>query len=134
MTRVLVCGGRDFADYERLDAVLDWLHERHRFTALIQGEARGADRMAGEWADARGVECLRFPADWDKHGRRAGPIRNRQMLVEGRPDLVVAFPGGRGTANMIEQAEKAGVRVIKVKAKKLMPDGWLTPPADPPSD
>jgi len=52
-----------------------------------------------------------FPADWSRHGKSAGPIRNRQMLIEGRPDIVVAFPGGKGTANMIKQAVEAGVKV-----------------------
>jgi hypothetical protein len=111
--RVLVCGGRDFDDRERLFSVMDWLHEGFQFTALIQGEARGADRLSGQWADERGIKNLRFPANWDLHGRRAGPIRNRQMLANGKPDLVVAFPGGAGTSDMIRQAQKAGIRVIR---------------------
>ena len=54
---------------------------------------------------ANGVVVEEFKADWDKFGRAAGPIRNAQMLREGKPDLVVAFPGGRGTANMVAQAK-----------------------------
>ena len=58
-----------------------------------------------------------YPADWDTHGRGAGPIRNKQMLEEGKPDLVIAFPGGKGTANMIGQAKEAGIPVREIEAK-----------------
>lgn len=115
MTRVLVCGGRDFVDYARAHAVLDHYHaESGGFSCLIQGAARGADTLAAEWADARGIRVLPFPADWDGHGRSAGHIRNAQMLREGKPDVVIAFPGGRGTDNMIDQATRAGVPVLRI--------------------
>jgi hypothetical protein len=55
-----------------------------------------------------------FPADWEKYGKAAGPIRNQQILVEGKPDLVVAFQGGRGTANMVSRAQQAGVPVVEI--------------------
>ena len=109
--RVLVCGGRDFADFAMACRTLDELHAETPISVVIHGAARGADTMAESWARSRGVAYERYPADWDRDGRAAGPIRNRRMLVEGKPDLVVAFPGGRGTANMVEQAAKAGVRV-----------------------
>jgi len=79
---------------------------------IISGCARGADTLGIEWAEAKGVEVARFPADWKTHGRAAGPIRNQQMLEEGKPDLVVAFPGARGTADMIRRARAAGVELI----------------------
>jgi hypothetical protein len=81
---------------------------------MIEGDARGADRIAGEWADLRGIEHVNFSADWKKLGRTAGPIRNEQMLREGKPDLVIALPGGRGTAHMVRIAREAGVRVIEI--------------------
>jgi hypothetical protein len=112
--RVLVCGGRQFDDVSFARAILDRLHAEHRFQVLIEGDARGADRIAGDWADLRGVEHVKFPADWEKLGRKAGPIRNEQMLREGKPDLVIALPGGRGTANMVRIAREAGVRVIEI--------------------
>jgi UDP-N-acetylmuramoylalanine-D-glutamate ligase len=59
---------------------------------------------------------VKAPADCETHGRSADPIRNRRTLDEGKPDLVVAFPGGRGTAHMVSQARAAGVRVIEVMA------------------
>lgn len=70
--------------------------------------------MAGAWAENNKVPQLCYLADWKTHGLNAGPIRNKQMLDEGKPDLVLAFPGGRGTANMVTQARKAGVRVVDV--------------------
>ncbi|MDO8616900.1 MAG: DUF2493 domain-containing protein [Dehalococcoidia bacterium] len=110
--RVLVCGGRDFDDALTLGSWLGGVHKDHGITLLIEGGARGADRMARGFAKWKGIPVRTFEADWAKHGRSAGPIRNRQMLVEGGPDLVVAFEGGRGTANMVEQARRAGVQVL----------------------
>jgi len=109
--RVLVCGGRDFADREKLASVLDSLHAQRPFSTVIHGAAPGADTLAGEWAMSRGITVAAFPADWKGQGRAAGPIRNKRMLDEGHPDLVIAMPGGRGTANMVAQAQKAGVAV-----------------------
>ena len=106
---VLVTGGRNYSDFEWLETVLGWLP----ITTLAEGCARGADRLAELWAFSRGVECWHFPADWHRYGLAAGPIRNEQMLVKAQPDLVVAFPGSRGTADMIQRAEKAGVRVLR---------------------
>lgn len=114
--RVLVCGGRDFTDSARARSVLDHYHRERPFTLLIHGAARGADGLAGEWAAAHGVTQQAFPADWNAHGRAAGPIRNTQMLTEGKPDIVIAFPGGRGTENMIGQAERARVPVLRIPA------------------
>lgn len=112
--RALVCGGRDFTDYNRLERVMDRLSTDFTITAIIEGDARGADRLAGQWAQRRGIPDLKFPANWNRHGRAAGFIRNKQMLDEGKPDLVIAFPGGRGTDNMIEQAKLADIPVIQI--------------------
>jgi hypothetical protein len=112
--RVLVCGGRDYADRDRLFATLDRIHAERAITLVIHGGARGADRLSGEWATARLCECISYPAQWEIYGPRAGPMRNQQMLDEGRPDLVVVFPGGRGTANMLRKAQLAGVEVVIV--------------------
>ena len=111
--RLLVAGSRDLTDRAQVFRVLDWVHARTPVSVLIQGGARGADSLAKEWAESRGVPVESFPADWGKHGKRAGPLRNARMLREGCPDLVVAFSGGRGTADMVRQAEAAGVRVIR---------------------
>ncbi|MBN8978812.1 MAG: DUF2493 domain-containing protein [Rhizobiales bacterium] len=127
-TRVLVCGGRDFNDRELLDRTLRFI-DRHRgpIGTIIHGAAPGADTLAATWAkdvalDVAG-EILAFPADWKQHGRAAGPIRNQRMLDEGKPDLVVAFPGGRGTADMVARARKAGIKVMEVRPSPPSKEG-----------
>lgn len=116
--RVLVCGGRDFGveypEYSWIWQVLDTLYADDEDMQIISGMATGADTAGADWARARGVSLFSFPANWDKHGKAAGYIRNKQMLEEGKPDLVIAFPGGRGTANMIKLARDAGVPVEEV--------------------
>lgn len=109
--RVLVCGGRDFENKMFIFDYLDDFHSTRPIEVLIEGAAKGADELAGTWADMRGVQHLSFPANWNKYRAAAGPIRNKQMLDEGKPDIVVAFPGGKGTANMVEQASSYGVPV-----------------------
>ena len=112
--RVLVCGGRDYTDADRIFAALDRLHSPcGRITCIIQGEAPGADAWARKWAERNGVPVEGYEAEWGKYGKRAGPLRNKRMLDEGRPDGVVAFPGGRGTADMVGQAEAVGLKVWK---------------------
>ena len=112
--RVLVCGGRDYNNADYMRKVLDDMHAVTPFDILIYGMARGADDMAKMWATARGVGRLGFPAQWEKYGKQAGPMRNARMLEKGKPDLVIAFPGGRGTADMMRQAKAAGVPVQQV--------------------
>lgn len=108
--RVLVCGGRDFTDRVKVFRTLDALCPQP--TLIIHGAARGADRLASQWAASRGVAQLSMPADWDRYGRSAGYRRNAEMLSIGQPHLVVAFPGGPGTRMMSDIARKAGVEVI----------------------
>lgn len=114
--RVLVCGGRDFADMALLNSTLDRLHAEQPISCIIEGGASGADSLAGVWSAINNLDRhARFEADWAIHGKSAGPIRNAKMLKEGKPDLVVAFPGGSGTANMVEQVRAAGVKVLEIK-------------------
>lgn len=111
--RVLVCGSRHFDDIDKMSSVLTEVDEENRIDVLIHGAARGADTLAEQWAFRHDREILDYPANWDKYKKAAGPIRNTQMLKEGKPDLVVAFMAqdSRGTKNMVEQATKAGVEV-----------------------
>lgn len=116
--RVIVCGGRDFTDGQLIYRELDGLG----ITSLAAGGCDGVDIIAEQWAlgnrkmgVAPRAEYRCFPADWKANGKAAGPIRNQQMLDEFKPDAVVAFPGGRGTADMVRRATKAGVRVIEVE-------------------
>lgn len=120
--RVLVTGGRDFNDVSLMESaflpIIRACSARHLRLVLIHGAARGADLMAAAYCSAAGAECRAFPAKWDEHGRGAGHIRNQQMLDEGHPHVCVAFPGGRGTANMIERCQRVGVLVIEAANAK----------------
>ena len=109
--RVLVCGGREFFDAAAVDRVLDRVHRLRGIALVIHGEATGADTLAHQWAVGAGVPIEGYPADWHAHGLSAGMRRNHMMLREGQPDVVIAFPGGIGTAMMIEIAGRAGVPV-----------------------
>lgn len=115
--KVLVCGGRDYDDLNRLFRELWTLHgTRGPFTKLAHGGARGADTLAGEWAKAAGVETKVFMAQWNIHGKAAGRKRNERMLWGFRPQLVVAFPtGGPGTEHMTRISREAGVEVIEFR-------------------
>lgn len=136
MTRVLVCGGRKFGrilpdtPHERLAeererairqqhmldvALSPYLRDIGRHT-IIHGAGPGADTCAAIWAKRHGVPVQAYPANWKKHRRAAGPIRNSRMLADGRPDIVIAMPGGAGTADMVAKARAAGVTVVEVKA------------------
>jgi YspA, cpYpsA-related SLOG family len=121
--RILVCGGRDYSDGRALKEALDAIHAERPVTRLIHGAARGADSLAAGWARSRGIPALRFPADWKKDGKAAGFIRNTKMLREGLPELVVAFPGGKGTAHMVKLARDAGVAVLEVAVPTATPHG-----------
>jgi hypothetical protein len=94
--------------------VLDAAHSANPIVCLIHGAARGADALAADWAKQRGIHAIAYPADWAHEGRKAGPIRNQQMLNSGKPHIVIAFPGGKGTDDMISRSEAAGVPVVRV--------------------
>lgn len=115
--RVLVCGGRDYKNVVVVYDQLDTLRRKapHDAMLVIQGGATGADKLARQWAMDRSVEYQNYPADWATHGRAAGPIRNERMLIAGRPNLVVAFPGGNGTADMVRRVRSAGIEVVEIK-------------------
>ena len=115
--KVLVCGDRDFYDWRLLEHTLYEFNKDEAYdtgiTEIIHGDAQGADRLAGQWAVYQNINISKFPANWEVYGKRAGSIRNKQMLDLGNPEYVIAFlaPNSIGTKNMIEQATKAGVQV-----------------------
>ena len=109
--RIIVCGGRNYMNREHLYAWLDKFHVARKITVVIQGGAAGADGLAAMWAHDRDVPCETYLPKYDAYGRRAPLIRNAHMLKDSRPDAVVAFPGGNGTANMVVIARRAGVKV-----------------------
>lgn len=116
--RLLVCGGRSYSDSLRLFAVLDQLEiERGPIDTVIHGNAKGADLLADTWARTKApnvTAILGYQAEWKHDGKSAGPIRNQRMLDDGKPDLVVAFPGGKGTADMVAKAERSGVEIVRI--------------------
>lgn len=136
MTRMLVCGDRKWLTYYlpdgKLDhakialvkaatfSLLDGIAAYLNVDVLIEGCAPGADHASELWSENVGIDVIRehlhFPAEWDRYGRSAGPIRNQKMLDEGRPDYVVALHDNldqsRGTGHMVKIATKAGVPVF----------------------
>lgn len=112
--RVLVCGGREFEQYGVMSKALMALHVERRIALIINGGAPGADRFAANWAEHQRIPVATYPANWRFVGKIAGPVRNASMLTFGKPDMVLAFPGGRGTADMVKQARAAGVDVVEV--------------------
>ena len=115
MERVLICGDRNWVDIDLILRELSKIQQEVGVEVVIEGEATGADSGGRFAAERLGIPVLKFPALWVKHGRSAGPIRNRQMLNEGKPTLVLAFhpfiENSKGTKDMVEVAIKAGVHV-----------------------
>ena len=112
---ILVCGGRNFADKRRLTSALDLLCAGTRPKRIIHGGAKGADRLADEYARNRGFDVVEYAADWNTYGRSAGVRRNAQMLEEGKPEIAVAFAGGKGTSDMVRRAVAAGIMVFRIE-------------------
>lgn len=106
--RVLVCGGRNYADTGAIKRALAPLEPK----CIIQGGARGADLLAARWAAGQGIPVIEVQAQWQRYGKRAGYLRNKWMLDLCAPDLIVAFPGGAGTKIMIDLAVEAGLPVM----------------------
>ncbi len=129
MVRVLVCGGRRYENYRKVEAVISAYHRLHNITLLIEGGARGADAFGAEVAEKYNIPHHKEEALWQNFDSRIEPVkkyktennwvcnclagknRNRRML-EMNPDIVFAFRGGTGTQHMINISTKAGIKVI----------------------
>lgn len=126
---VLVCGGRFFTNRMLLFRVLSAEHAARPIGLIVHGAAQGADGMSGSWAKAHGVKVSAYPAQWNVYRERAGPIRNQFMLDYAKPDLVIAFPGGDGTSDMVRRTRAARVPLMVVacdeNAQEIKP-GWAT--------
>lgn len=114
--RVLICGGRDYEDAYNFDRMVEEILKEKGIVdpIIIHGAADGVDTLADEFARTNYFRCLRFPAKWHLHKKRAGPIRNKQMLDEGKPHLVIAFPtpSSIGTWDMISKSKRSNIEVI----------------------
>lgn len=108
---IIVTGGRKYDDYVMVQEVLDFLNP----DLIIQGGATGADGLARIWADETGTQVVTLDADWEKHGKVAGPIRNKEMILANPDAIVVAFPGGKGTENCVKTAVGLNRIVLRVE-------------------
>lgn len=126
--RIMVTGGRTYgvldpkkplehprkrAERRRFRSVMNDVLTDRDVDEIIHGGAKGADMMAKEIAVECGIKQTPFIADWIAYGLRAGPIRN-QAMVDSKPDFVVAFPGGTGTADAVSKARAAGIEVVVI--------------------
>jgi hypothetical protein len=111
---VLVTGGRDYQNRRRVFEELDAIHARRTIRLIIEGGASGTDESALQWGASRCIPVVSHFADWQTNSKQAGPIRNGEMLRWWQPHLIVAFPGGSGTANMVAQGKAKGIEVICV--------------------
>lgn len=123
---ILICGSRDWNDFDTIKKYLEELkntnkNENNAIT-IIHGGCKGADSIAGYLAFNCGFHVRIFKANWSKYGKAAGPIRNQQMLDEGKPNLVVAFhnalESSKGTMDMVSRARNAGITTIVIKSDK----------------
>lgn len=124
---VLICGGRFFTDWELLCTRMDMLHHQHGpFTRVVHGKCPlgGADILGGQWGEVNGIPVDEYPIEPGEGGFR----RNGRMLKASGPDLVVGFPGGNGTLDMVRRALEAGVQVARVRANGRI--DWMGPVHD----
>lgn len=109
--KTIIAGGRSYvftpADVKFLDSLIDEISE------VVSGAAAGADQHAETWARRNGIPVQQFVADWQRHGRAAGPIRNKHMAQYAAGGMCILFPGGKGTANMRRAATTFGLKVIE---------------------
>ena len=108
--KALICGGRNYS----YDHLIKYVLQVIKPDIVIHGGAKGADTVAGEVAERMNIEVREYLADWAKYGKAAGPIRNQKMLDKESPDIVIAFHGGAGTANMVALAELANIPVFSI--------------------
>lgn len=108
--KLIIAGGRDYHFSEADVAHLDSLLATMPIDEVVTGAATGADRCGSQWARSRGLPVREFPADWDRYGRQAGPIRNRAMA--NYADAVILFPGKQGTLSMRTEANRAGLIIV----------------------
>ena len=129
--RVLICGDRNWTNRDLILRCVRKAHTTESISLIIEGEARGADVMGRCAAEECGILVSPFPAEWDRLGKRAGPIRNQQMLDEGKPTEVWAFhndiKNSRGTRDMVQRSRKAGILVYVITEhgfNKYTPDDF----------
>lgn len=112
--RIIIAGSRTVSETQVREA-LEWCPWIGFVTCVVSGGAKGADQFGEKWASENGLEIKQFLAEWDKHGKRAGPLRNK-VMAENAHGLVAVWDGSsRGTLSMIELAKAAGLRSYIVR-------------------
>lgn len=122
--RILVCGGREYDDYDTVNFILNAFIAGREVdptdVTIIQGGANGVDTLAARWANDNNTTLFTEKALWKTYGKAAGAVRNQRMLDRWTPEVCIAFPGGAGTADMVKRSLAAGLEVYKVKRNREM--------------
>ena len=123
-SRIIICGGRHFDDYETLEKVVDKVISELKLTSqeieIVSGNCQGTDLLGELYAEKHELKCTVFPAKWKKFGKAAGPIRNSEMIdyiSDSENPIVIAFvsPNSKGTMDTVNKAVKAGFTVYKIE-------------------
>ncbi|WP_347905844.1 SLOG family protein [Pseudomonas purpurea] len=114
--RVLICAGRHYADTPMSRQVLDAYHRLKAIDVLIHGGSQFLGSAIEDWAREVGADVVRYPPNWQLHGKQAERQRNHFMLRDSRPDVVIALPGGEDTSELVSQAKAAGIHVLSVES------------------
>lgn len=114
--RVLICAGRHYADTKMSRQVLDAYHRLRPVQVLIHGGSQFLGSDVEDWARETGVDVVRYPPNWQRHGKQAERHRNQFMLTDSRPDVIIALPGGDDTLELVSQAKASGIHVLTVNS------------------
>jgi hypothetical protein len=101
--RVAVCGGKDFLAQNLISAVLNNLHREEYISEVLVGKCRGVDELVASWAIRTGIPVTYYESDWLSFGAEADDVRNQALVAE-QPYVIVLFPGGKRTANLLQKA------------------------------
>lgn len=112
--KTIIAGSRDFDDYNMLCDIVDIFHRKYKITQVVSGKAKGVDTFGEYWAKSKMIPIEQFPADWDKHGKAAGPIRNSYMADYAEALIAICLKESRGTLDMIRKAKEKGLVVMEV--------------------
>jgi hypothetical protein len=113
--KVIIAGGRDYNDYQYLEYMCEEILQGRFNIEIVSGGANGADKLGEQFALENSYPVTRFPADWNLHGKKAGPLRNIQM-AEYADELIAFWDGkSKGTKHMIDEATRQGLIVNVVK-------------------
>ncbi len=120
--KFVITGGRDLNDETLRFLALSDIHQMTEITEVIHGGAKGADSLVAKWAKASGVQQTVSKPDWARF-RIGAAVKNNQPMVDMQPDAVVAFPGGKGTADLNHRAEKTGLNIVHCRPENPTKNG-----------